>query len=158
VHKDQILERNLFMRIFLAVQGRIIEAIKKRVFVSHKLSDAELVDPAALMKFYEGYKLFVHVAPKYTNRGIRYREALAKTYLGVTLPLGDASTEEKLHLMHRDWTLLVAHASRHRRKFRVRSVDIETGESREVFSQDKWMSSSVFEEDLRRFAQTERLP
>lgn len=67
IDKSQILERNLFLRIFLSAKGDLSNARRRRLFLKHKLTEAQLSDPASLDAFADGYSLFRRMIPRSFN-------------------------------------------------------------------------------------------
>jgi hypothetical protein len=58
ISRAQVLERNLFVRIFFAARGELNAARKKRIFLHHSLRLEQLTDSSALDAFADRYDLF----------------------------------------------------------------------------------------------------
>lgn len=153
IERRKILERNLFLRIFLAARGDIRDAAKKRIFIQHKLSEAELTDAVALNQFADGFELFnVLSNPSRTpNNARRYRDVLAKVFVGVSLTDRSNSTSERIDLVEILWKELLNTIASSEAKYLTRVIDAATQERREVFAPEKWFSSQNFEGDVKKF-------
>jgi len=126
IDRTQILERNLFVRIFLAAQGKLKLAVRRKIFVNHNLSEQELCDPESLDRFYQGYQVFVKRAPMKNGN---LKRVLAKVYIGVSQTVVEScSVEQRVANIDQAWV-----ARRHA-KYSKRVIDRETGESREVLA------------------------
>ena len=58
IDRSQIMERNLFLRILLSTKGQLNKARRKRLFLYHNLTEAQLTDPVSLGVFADGYAIF----------------------------------------------------------------------------------------------------
>jgi len=151
VSREDILDRNIFFRILLASRGQISRAVRKRIFGTHGIEDVDLMRDETLDQFYIAYDIFKKIGPNMENKK-RYREALGKVYLGVRLkranPELDFSTTSEIDSI---WGRVVKAASVRRTTYYQSLIDRKTGDVRDVFSQEKWMASADFEEDLVQF-------
>lgn len=152
IDRSDVLDRTLFMRLLLTVYGRIGRAVRKRIFAIHGFSDDELKDVALLERFKIGLELFRRIAPRNTNSPKKFRDALAKVYIGVSM-IDDAkmSTQEAYGYIDSAWDELLKRVAQTRKKHVARYVDPDTGSSRTAFSPEKWMNSSDFQTDLAEF-------
>jgi hypothetical protein len=152
IDRSDVLDRTLFMRLLLTVYGRIGRAVRKRIFAIHGFSDAELKDVAVLDRFSIGLELFRRIAPRNTNSPKKFRDALAKVYIGVSM-INDAKMSASEAYEHIDsaWDELLRQVAQTRKKHVTRYVDPETGSSRTAFSPEKWMNSADFQTDLSEF-------
>jgi hypothetical protein len=154
IDRRKILERNLFLRIFLASRGDIREAGRKRIFIQHQLTLDELTDAAALDVFADGFDLFNGLTPRNPDRNAnnarRYRDALAKVYIGVTKTNRAMTIASRVGSVEALWTQLLHLISSSGGRYSTRVVDRKTGERRDAFAPEKWMSSPQFEDDLKK--------
>jgi hypothetical protein len=152
IDRSEVLDRTLFMRLLLTVHGRIGRAVRKRIFAIHGFTDAELKDIALLDRFSIGLELFRRIAPRNTNSPKKFRDALAKVYIGVSM-IHDAKmgTSEAFEYIDSAWDELLKQVAQTRKKHVARYVDPETGNSRTAFSPEKWMNSADFQTDLSAF-------
>lgn len=151
IERSQVLDRTLFMRLLLTVYGRIGRAVRKKVFAVHGLTDAELTNVEALDRFAVGYELFKRIAPRNTNSPKKFRDALAKVYIGVSM-INDAGMPADVHdHIELAWSELVKTAAQRYTRYTSTYVDRDTGEARNAFSPEKWMNSSDFQKDLTMF-------
>ena len=159
IERRKILERNLFLRIFLASRGDIKEAGKKRIFIQHRLTLDELTDDAALDVFTDGFALFNGLNPRKAsnaNNARRYRDALAKVYIGIAKTDRAQPMHGRLDSVEKLWAQLLRLVSSSGRKYFSRVIDGSKNKS-DVFAAEKWMSSPQFEDDVRAFVQTGEL-
>jgi AIPR protein len=160
IERRNILERNLFLRIFLASRGDIREAGKKKIFVQHRLTLDDLTDEAALDVFADGFALFNGLNPRKAsnnaNNARRYRGALAKIYIGITKTDRAQPMPSRLDSVENLWAQLLRLVSSSGRKYFSRVIDGSKNRS-DVFAAEKWMSSLQFEDDVRAFVKTGEL-
>ncbi len=157
IDKSQILERNLFLRIFLVTKGELNNARRKRIFMKHQLTEAQLSDSASLEIFADGYALFRQLVPRsFNGYQQKYRDILAKVYLGTSRTDKTLCMEERLANIDKLWNELIEQVKRHRPNFVFRQID-STGTQKIVLMRDKWVTSDEFEADIREFVQSGRL-
>jgi hypothetical protein len=150
IDKNQILERNLFIRIFFAVRGELENATRKKIFTKHGISEEDLTNSNELDKFVAGYEIFRQIAPRVTTNAKRYREALAQVYIAIALH-PESSTAERIAGIENDWAALLRYVAAKPRKFVFKVLDEDTGEERDVFSPEKWIKSGFVERDVQSF-------
>ncbi|MGC1863682.1 MAG: AIPR family protein [Methylocystis sp.] len=158
IYTSQIIERNLFIRIFLASQGKLIDARRKKIFADNKLSDAELSDTKALDAFADGYQLFKALATPLRARDLlesqpKYRETMGKVYLGVKCTDHSAGINDRIPPLEAMWEKFVSQAKEKwvgTARFLMRKRKDEA----DNFSIDRWIASQDFESDLLRFVDT----
>jgi hypothetical protein len=155
VDQSQILERNLFLRLFLSSQGELNHAMQKRIFVKHKLTATQLTDPDSLELFADSYVLFRRLSPKSASGyQAKYRDVLAKVYLGVHRTDKGLNIEDRCIAIERMWEDLTLQVAKNRPRFTSQAFDQATGMKRDVFSRDKWNRSNEYQADIREFVQT----
>lgn len=155
IRKDDILDRNLFVRVFLAANGDLQGAIKKRPFIKSGITDQQLLDTAALERFFEGYMLFRAIVPSISRNDQRYSEALIKLFLGMALP---SSGDRRMRDIETHWDALVVWIAARRNNFVRGFVDTVTRERRMVFDTDRWIKSGTkLDDDVKSFVNQVRL-
>jgi hypothetical protein len=144
IDRSQILERNLFLRIFLATQGEINRSGRKRIFLKHSLTESELTDPASLELFVDGYELFRHIIPKkFNGYHAKYRDVLAKLYMGVRRTDKALNVNDRLIAIERMWADMHIQLARRSR----------LGKDRAKSSGEKWKGHEL-EANIREFVRT----
>jgi len=155
IDQSQILERNLFLRLFLASQGALNSAKQKRIFVKRELTATQLTDPASLELFADGYALFRRLSPKRVQgHQLKYRDILAKVYVGVHRTDKGLNIEDRLIAIESMWAELTLQVATNRPRFASKAFDQKTGKSRKVFSREKWITSYEFQADVQEFVET----
>lgn len=159
VNRSQVLERNLFLRIFYAVQGRINTARKKRIFMQHPLSRDDLQNTAALDNFADGYEIFKSLAPRRPNsqNPNRYRDVLAKVYIGFMRTNKSDDIHRRASETEALWDNLLTQVARHRGRYARVGRELGTGKRQGVFSPEGWMNSAEFERDVRDFVANDQI-
>ena len=151
IDKSQILERNLFLRIFLSAKGDLNNARRRRIFLKHKLTEAQLSDPASLDAFADGYSLFRQMIPRsFNGYQPKYRNILAKVYLGTNRTDKSLGAEQRLAAIDKLWDDVISQVISHRPCFVSKGIGDGTGLER-LIAQEKWITSDQFEADMREF-------
>jgi AIPR protein len=153
ISRSQIVERNLFLRIFFAALGKLDTARRKRIFLHHSLRLEQLTDPSSLDAFADAYYLFRSLTQRreINQNPNRYRDVLAKVYIGVMRTDKTAPIELRANQIETLWDNLLMQVAQNRAKYAQSSREVGTGKKRGVFSVDRWMTSSEFEQDIHDF-------
>jgi hypothetical protein len=131
------------------------KARRKRLFVNHNLTEDELTDPNALRRFSDGYVIFKRLSPSFVGGyQPRYRNILAKVYLGTSLIDRELDIEEKLVRVEALWREVLNQVIDQKPRFVVKTVDQATGLDSVHVAQDKWVASDEFEGEIRSFVRT----
>jgi len=81
--------------------------------LKHSLTESELTDPASLELFVDGYELFRHIIPKkFNGYHAKYRDVLAKLYMGVRRTDKALNVNDRLIAIERMWAVLWANIVR----------------------------------------------
>jgi hypothetical protein len=129
--------------------------MQKRIFVKHKLTATQLTDPDSLELFADSYVLFRRLSPKSASGyQAKYRDVLAKVYLGVHRTDKGLNIEDRCIAIERMWEDLTLQVAKNRPRFTSQAFDQATGMKRDVFSRDKWNRSNEYQADIREFVQT----
>ncbi|WP_333631661.1 AIPR family protein [Agrobacterium cavarae] len=108
IDEMSVLERNFFIRLYFVAKGKLSKARKKRIFLTHGLSNEELIDPSMLDKVVDGYKLFAGLRPKKTKQSVdRQRALLAQIYLGICKTEVTSDIEHRLAEIRTMWNDIV---------------------------------------------------
>ncbi len=154
IDKSQILERNLFFRIYCASNGEINKAIEKRIFMSKALEDGILNDSSKLDNFYFGLKCFKRITispnPQKTKHKYIYAQiyAFTKSYKPTEINDYDNVIKEKIGLFKKEWTAFEKDKSQTNSKFMRTYFDKYTQTTRHGFNEKSWYRSVEFEKDV----------
>lgn len=156
IGSDLLLERNLFFRLFLAVEGRAGEATRKRLFMKYEAPQDTLLDLAKLDRLYFALLCFNRLtlgAPLF-NRITRDKILYAKLFaLSHQAPTELADYPERADVvvgqLETEWPKFIARADAIRQEFRNRHIDKITGLEYLTFAVGRWMDSPAFQEDVR---------
>jgi hypothetical protein len=80
ISRSQVVERNLFFRVFHAANGRINVAATKRIFASLSQTDLPMPSDLELDRFYFGYLCLPFFGNKLIGNSKKKREIFAKIY------------------------------------------------------------------------------
>lgn len=158
ISERDVLERNLFLRIFLTAHGQLDAARRKKIFVSHSLKLDELTDEAKLEKFIDAYRCFKHLAPRNTNTPRKYRDVLAQAFIYVERTSGEKDIEHRIAHTSRIWNSLLELVAVKRERYVKRMLERKTGRQHEAFDVEAWMTGKDFEQDVRSFVATDDVP
>jgi AIPR protein len=157
VKPDQIIERNLFFRLYLAVRGEIADAVKKRLFMRFERPEQTIEDPALLDKVAFSYWLYKAQAPRFQKGAFSERDRQVYSQLFVLAnrktpddsDSWESSADSILANFYPEWRAFVDDASVRKRNFWRNVVDPKTGLTTTRFSAGRWMGSSEFVEDVK---------
>lgn len=159
INKNQILERNLFFRIYCASNGEINKAIEKRIFMSKALEDAILGDNTKLDNFIFGLKCFKRISnspnPQKSKHRYIYAQiyAFTKRYKPTDIINYDKVIQDSLNQFKKDWTQFEMMKSKENGKFIKTYIDKETGTTRKAFNVKSWYRSAELEKDVINYFQ-----
>ncbi|TBZ19012.1 AIPR family protein [Rhizobium leguminosarum] len=147
----EVLERNLFLRIFLSALGKLEAARRRKIFSSHDLAMDDLLDEEKLDRFFDAYQLFKRLAPRNTNAPKKYRDVLAKVYICTEKTAKESTLEDRISEGARLWGKLLELVAMKREKYVTQVLERRTGRQGEAFALDAWMTGKDFERDVRSF-------
>ncbi len=150
----EILERNLFLRIFLSALGKLDAARRRKIFTSHDLTIDDLLDESKLEKFVDAYQLFKRLAPRNTNTPKKYKDVLAKVYICTEKTSDENSIEDRIVEGGLLWNRLLELVAMKREEYVTQVLERRTGRQGEAFALDAWMTGKDFERDVRSFVST----
>ncbi|MFW2475341.1 MAG: AIPR family protein [Sediminibacterium sp.] len=154
INAEQVVERNLFFRIYYAVDGQINKAIEKKLFLKQDFTSETLSYLDKLDSFYFGYLTFRKIFNQ-KNPGQR----IEKNFYGQIFAMnklfrdGDVSKysdliKSSLGIFKYQWDSFIEKASKVKNSHIKTYVD-QTSQSRlNYFNESKWFSSTGFERDV----------
>jgi len=153
INRDEIIERNLFFRIYYAAKGEINQASSKRLFQRHDTKKDISENLENLDRFYFGFLAQNKIKlPSSNNKARRDKSGFAKLYLLTKLFRPDdinkyrESVNNNIPRINSIWTKHVEEFSKKPSPFRKTFYNKETKQEDERFSKTKWYRSSKFEE------------
>ena len=158
IGRSQIIERNLFFRIYLASHGEINQAVERKAFIRFSKSGKEMPSLNTLDRFYFGYLCSFALGNPIEARFWRKdKEVHGQIYAMTTLympPILDdfesALANNKEQFLAR-WQSFLETMQAKNERFLKSKVDRTTGESISFFQFQKWFRSNQFEEDVKSF-------
>ena len=155
IKENQIIERNLFFRMYFSANGNVEKGKQKKLFQSQKFNSNSLKDTIKLDNTYFGYlcfkKLFNAKHPSQSVDKITYAKVSAMTILYKPKNFEDFqnSVDSNLAPFEAKWKSFIAKVSKHERYF-LKSIDKKTGleKVRNTFNSSKYFDSKEFKEDL----------
>ncbi|WP_148400186.1 AIPR family protein [Enterobacter mori] len=156
VTSEQLIERNLFLRIYYSANGMIEVGAQKKLFQKNDTSKIKL-DDDSLDNFYYGFIAFNCLVVQ-TSRNKRlvhlnkYDKLLSlKVYLYVYLFKGKSENiAGNILYLEREWgKFLEVTKVNNNNKFNYTYKDRLTGEMVSIFKFEKYIKSSKFERDAR---------
>lgn len=156
VEEDQIIERNLFFRLYLASAGELTQAVQKKLFLRYESPQEILQSEKRLDDFYFTYLAYRQIR-KFNRRHvdanskISFAKAFAMLQLFRPNTLGkfELVAEENVQQLEYQWQDFVGAVERKNPNHLRRFIDRETGESRSTFNTASWLRSRDFEADVR---------
>ena len=157
INKYQMLERNMFFRLYLAAQGNLNKSVNKRLFLKYDMTEEVVEDIAKLDQFYFAYLCYhdlVHSRASGRRKdkdfyGMLY--VLAQKHRPEKLDAYESSVAEAVNEIQLGWHNFVeAHRLVDNRFLRT-SVSKETGERLTSFNTSSWYKNQGFENDVNEF-------
>jgi hypothetical protein len=157
INQSQILERNLFFRIFHASNGDINTAVTKRIFLKHKICEAIIFDEVKLSNFYFGYLLFNKLSIAEPPNFKRDRPlfgriyAMTRKYKPTENDNHEESIADNLPTFLEEWKAFIEEISKNNTKYLRTFIDKETQLPRSTFNTSKWLKSNDFTKDVKSY-------
>jgi len=155
INKNQVIERNLFFRLYLSSQGRINRSISKKLFVKYEMTEVVLNDTEALDQFYFAY-LCYHELDKQRGPGKRkgknffgFLFVLAQQYRPDDLKSYTSHVGQAIDALKLQWAEFIELFAILDVKFTKVFTDKETGERRTAFNANAWYKNVAFENDVK---------
>jgi len=154
---DQILERNLFFRIFQAANGNISSAVTRKIFLQHQLSEATLLQDSSLDNFFFGYLVFRRLSSN-SRPNIKRDKALFGQIYAMTRKYRPTDSTEYEEAITRniapfleEWKSLLETVAKKNSKYLKTYIDKETQLPRKTFSASRWFNSQDFVADIKKY-------
>lgn len=162
IEQSQLVERNLFFRIFFAANGDLKRAIQKRLFA--KLSKTSWAVPSSeqLDRFYFAFLCFMAIQP---IRGSLYNltkeiyamlYTLSSYYMPTDLQRAESEVNEIVESFLKRWRHFVATYESTDIRFKRTRIDRSTGQLVSQFRRDKWLNSGGLIDDIKAHFGTNR--
>jgi len=155
---DQIVDRNVFLRIYFTISGDFGHKSLRRAFARFTRFDEIPNDLPALDKFYWGYRCYTQLRKRDERAGrSAQRLLMGKVYAAVrtTMPrnVGDLNIDvRKMMVEFEDkWAEFILHAARTNKKWIRTYKDKATGQTRTEFYEKGWRDSGEFVEDVKAY-------
>ena len=162
IDASQIIERNLFLRLFYSANGKINKGAQKKLFQKNSFPDLKLDDDLSFDRFYLGFHAYVRLVKdrKPTKKLEKHIYAKVFAYNQMFMKNGfltEATTiDANINLLEIKW----AEFMETRRESSIHGIrkyiDRNTGEWVERFSETKYFRSGVFDQDVSTFFGTSR--
>jgi len=156
INEKQIVERNLFFRVYFSSNGNVEKGRQKKLFLKQNFTSDTLKDTESLDNAYFGYLCFKKLyKAKHPNQGVdivTYAKVRALTLLYKPDRIEDYQSAINSHVdfFESKWKDLIVTVSK-RPKYLLRYKDKKSGEEklRNTFNSSKYFDSPEFEPDLR---------
>lgn len=155
INSNQVIERNLFLRIYLAAQGHINKSIRKKLFLKYEMTEDVLNNVEALDQFYFAYLCYRELEKhrrtnKRNDRGFfGFLFILAQKYRPRQVQDYACSVIGAIEILTLDWRKFIDYFAMIDVKFTKVFVDKDTGEKRAGFNASAWLKSDNFENDVK---------
>jgi len=156
IDEKQIIERNLFFRVYFSANGNVEKGRQKKLFMKQKFTSDTLKETEKLDNAYFGYlcfkKLYKAKHPNQAVDKITYAKVRALTllYKQSNIENYQAIIDSKIEEFEGKWKILTSKVSKNPR-YLLKYKDKRTGEEkiRNTFNSSKYFDSTEFETDLR---------
>jgi hypothetical protein len=157
LNASQVIERNLFLRLFYSANGKINKGVQKKLFQKNNFPDINLNDDSSFDNFYLGFHVYRRLIkdkkPTKNSEKTIYAKVFAYNQLFMlsgllTEPSTIDANIKAMEVKWADFIMTRRETSTHGiRKY----LDRRTGEMVERFSETKYFRSGVFEKDIAAF-------
>lgn len=168
IDQQEVLERNLFFRLFLASNGNLQKAGEKKLFLKFQNPEEVIKDENQLDNFYFGYLAYSSFMKLERKRNYefqqRHLEVFGKVYAMTKKyrpsRVGDFETvlQQQLKNFEKDWKDFMKAIEAAGQKYIRKVTDKKTGEERIVFNRHRWLKSKSFEEDISKYFALSKSP
>jgi len=155
IKREELIERNLFFRIYYAVIGEINKAASKRLFQNFDTSTNILESISDLDKFYFGYLVHLKIGLPSSNNGARKDKSgfaklflMTKLYQPKSIEEYPESIEENLSVTNKIWDEYILSFSEKSSKYHKTYYDMDAQVKVRKFQPARWYGSHKFEEDI----------
>lgn len=156
INEKQIIERNLFFRMYFSSNGNVEKGKQKKLFLKQNFTSETLKETEKLDSSYFGYlcfkKLYKAKHPNQSVDKITYAKVRALTLLYKTDNIEEYQDiiDSKIEDFENKWKDLLTTVSKNPR-YELRYKDKKTGEdkTRNTFNSSKYFDTPEFETDLK---------
>jgi hypothetical protein len=160
IKSDIIIERNLFLRLYYSANGMIKKGSEKRLFQKNQFPELDINSDEAFDKFLLGYHVYNQYLDRLGHKKSKQpyfkmeRTVYAKIFAYIQMFFADgiennlANIKTNVQTIDEKWKefmLVQKETSKHGKKFRK---DMITGETKLIFSENKYLKSSIFDQDV----------
>lgn len=156
INQNQVIERNLFLRIYYASNGYINTGSQKKLFQKNDLSKLKF-DDASLNRFFLGFEVFNHLIARFMNKkGFINTKKLSKSIYAkiyiYNILFSDSnltSMHEKIERLEEEWNKFLDYAKDDNiKKYNIIHKDKETEVVYKAFNEDRYINSHKLESDV----------
>ncbi|WIJ65540.1 AIPR family protein [Serratia nevei] len=156
INQNQVIERNLFLRIYYASNGYINTGSQKKLFQKNDLSKLKF-DDASLNRFFLGFEVFNHLIARFMNKkGFINTKKLSKSIYAkiyiYNILFSDSnltSIHEKIERLEEEWNKFLDYAKDDNiKKYNIIHKDKETEVVYKAFNEDRYINSHKLESDV----------
>ncbi|MGO4739093.1 AIPR family protein [Bosea sp. 2KB_26] len=151
ISESDVIERNLYFRLFLCALGDLRTARKKRVFMDHKLNHDILTNEENLAKSVSAFHIFKMLdPPRNTHSSKSHRNMILKLYIGLNLAKNEPSPTDILNTINQKWGEFLI-------KF-AKSKSIVLNKNLGKIAIDRFIGTNAVEDDLTAYVRTGEVP
>lgn len=156
IAEGQIIERNLFFRMYFSANGHVEKGKQKKLFTKQKFTDQTLKETDLLDNAYFGYLCFKKLyKAKHHNQSvdkITYAKVYAMTLLYKPTQFSEYQkmVDDNLEKFDEEWKSFIRTVSTNKR-YLMQYKDKKTGEekTRNTFNSSKYFDTEEFKNDLK---------
>jgi hypothetical protein len=155
IDRNNIIERNLFFRIYFSSNGNINRSVQRKIFSLNNVTLPMLDDLEALNNFYFGFICFRYLSPN--RREQRGKSTYGKIYAMTRMhkPTDienyENAAESNLRDFGEKWLRFMEQMIQSDKKHFRTYTDHVTQETKTIFSEKKWVSSLEFELQVKSY-------
>ena len=159
IKESEVIERNLFFRLYYASNGNINKAIEKKLFLKQDFSETTIQETDKLDNFYFGFLFFkkIYKSKESINKIEKntYGQIFAMTvkYKPEHLLNYESAIESNLENFNLDWDEFIKNISSVNTAHLTLYIDKQTKKTVSVFSESNWYKSNLFERDVINYFQ-----
>lgn len=154
VKQDQVIERNLFFRLYYAANGNLNKSVEKKLFLKQDFTEETLMELDKLDNFYFAYLCFKKLF-KAKNNFQKIEKNIYGQVFVMTLKYKPSKPadywpviNEKITAFKIEWEAFIKQVSLISKNHKRTYIDKETQKPISFFSETKWYRSSLFETDV----------
>jgi hypothetical protein len=156
ISKEQVIERNLFFRIYYAANGKINKSRQKKLFIVQDFDEETINDIESMDRFFFGYLCFKKMHKHYYHLNQRIEPSVYAKLRAMTLLYKpnnllnfQENIQENLSLFNKRWSKFISLTSK-KEKYIKHTKTLRTGKEITLnsFDVDTWYNSTTFDEDV----------